>query len=165
MGTAELDLVLEAWHRHTRILGNLAGLATPEAAQLRSSADGSTIAGHLCHIHETRYGWLGEVSKEHQAKLGEVFREVDGSWVPIEDLDEIKRQLAISAEAVPAAVRSLVDAGQTRVGPYSHPTFFLQHMLWHEGYHFGLITLALRNGGLEPSEEWEEENVWGIWRS
>jgi len=27
---------------------------------------------------------------------------------------------------------------------YDHPILFLQHMIWHEGYHHGQIKLALK---------------------
>jgi hypothetical protein len=37
-------------------------------------------------------------------------------------------------------------------------------MIWHEGWHVGLIFLALRLAGEEPKQEWEEANVWGEWR-
>jgi hypothetical protein len=37
-------------------------------------------------------------------------------------------------------------------------------MVWHEGYHAGLILLALRNAGQEPTEEWDEYNIWALWR-
>ena len=38
-------------------------------------------------------------------------------------------------------------------------------MVWHDGWHVGLIFLALRLNGQEPPEEWEEPNVWGQWRT
>ncbi len=38
-------------------------------------------------------------------------------------------------------------------------------MVWHEGWHAGIILLALRLNGREPAEQWEETNLWGIWRS
>jgi hypothetical protein len=38
-------------------------------------------------------------------------------------------------------------------------------MVWHDGWHVGLIFLALRLNGQEPREEWEEPNVWGLWRT
>lgn len=165
MSDTALDLILASWDRHSRILANLVGRVSDKNALVQSSGDGSTIAGHLAHIHETRYWWLGQVAPELREPLGEVFRQDGERWIPIDDLNEIKRQLALSSDAVLTAVRSKIEAGASKVGPYSHAIFFLQHMLWHEGYHFGLVVVALRNAGEEPSEEWEEANVWGIWRS
>ena len=115
-----------------------------------------TIAEQLCHVHRVRCGWLGKVSPLHQARVGELS--------PTSELFEIKNQLALSALAVRDATAEALARGTTKFGPYDHPVFFLQHMLWHEGYHFALISLALRNAGAEPSEDWEKTNVWGIWR-
>ncbi|MEZ5162818.1 MAG: hypothetical protein R2688_03510 [Fimbriimonadaceae bacterium] len=36
----------------------------------------------------------------------------------------------------------LNDASQ-----YDHPIYFLQHMVWHDGYHFSSLMQCLRNGG------------------
>lgn len=159
------DILLESWDRQTRILTNLISLITPDVLQARPSADGMPIIEQVCHIHEVRYGWLGKVSPTQQATVGEVLREADGQWIPIEDFEEIKRQLGLSAAAVREAVREALEKKVTTTGPYSHPAFFIQHMCWHEGYHFALILLALRMAGVDPTDEWEEENVWGIWRS
>jgi uncharacterized damage-inducible protein DinB len=157
--------LLASWERQTRILTNLFGLIGEEERGLKASVDGWPVVEHLAHIHEVRYGWLSKASKPHAAELGEVFEQHGEEWKPIADLDEIKRQLALSAAAVGNAVRELIAAGAGRVGPYSHPVHFLQHMIWHEGYHFAILTLALRLAGKEPGGEWEEENVWGVWRS
>lgn len=144
---------------------NLTGLVTEPLRKAKSSPNGWSIEEHLTHIHEVRYHWLGEVSSSHQATVGDVLMEVDGNWVPIEDFEEIKAQLKGSGGAVRDAVAQALGMDTEEVGPYSSPIFFMQHMVWHEGYHFALILLALRLAGVEPSEDWEEENVWGIWRS
>ncbi len=157
--------LLASWERQTRILTNLSDRIGEEERGLKASIDGWPVDEHLAHIHEVRYGWLSKVSQPHAAKLGEVFEQHGDEWKPIADLDEIKRQLALSGAAVGSAVRDLIEARAGKVGPYSHPVHFLQHMIWHEGYHFAVLTLALRLAGKESSEEWEEENVWGVWRS
>lgn len=38
-------------------------------------------------------------------------------------------------------------------------------MVWHEGWHIGAILLALRVNGFDVTDEWEEENLWGQWRT
>ena len=154
-----------SWDRHNRILSNLFSCIGEEERNLKASEDGSTLVGYLCHIHECRYGWLNQVSPTHAAVIGDVMMQQGEAWTPISDLDEIKRQLNISRQAVIDAVRDLIDEGKTRVGPYDHPVHFLQHMLWHESGHFAIMMLALRLAGKEPDEQWEEDNVWGIWRS
>ncbi len=165
LADSHLNALLQSWDRQSRILLNLASLVTEENRRTKSSDDSSAIDMHLCHIHESRYWWLGKVSSKHQATLGDVVRQEGDGWVPIDDLDEIRTELGVSAKAVRDAVEEVMTAGGGPVGPYSHPFYFMQHMLWHEGYHFALVLLALRNAGCEPSEEWEEQNVWGIWRS
>ena len=160
-----VNAIMESWERQTRILANLCSRIGEDERALKPSEDGWPIYAQLCHIHEVRQGWLTDVSPEIAATLGEVYTQNGETWTPITDLDEIKRQVALSSEAVGRAVREHLEAGSGRVGPYSHPIQFLQHMIWHDGWHFALITLALRLGGKEPSDEWEEENVWGVWRS
>lgn len=87
---------------------------------------------------------------------------------PLDDLNAIKAALEASGAAVRAAVEEALQTG----GPmksenitYDNPVLFLQHMVWHDGWHIGLIFLALRKNGQEPPEEWEEPNVWGQWRT
>ncbi len=158
-----LPVLLESWERQCRILDGLATLVDESNRAAKPSQDGMPLDMQLCHIHEVRYWWLGEVSKEHQATLGEVLRQEGDQWLPIDDLDAIRAQLKVSAQAVRDATQAGVAHGG-RIAPYDHAVFFMQHMLWHEGYHFALILLGLRNAGVDPSDEWEERNVWGIWR-
>lgn len=160
---ALLPVLLESWDRQCRILDGLAALVDDSNRLAKPSADGMSLDMQLCHIHEVRYGWLGQVSKVHQATLGDVLRQDGDQWLPIADLDAIRAQLKVSAQAVRDATEAGVALGG-RIPPYDNAVFFLQHMLWHEGYHFALILLGLRNAGIEPSDEWEELNVWGIWR-
>lgn len=157
--------LLASWDRHTRILSNLCTRIGAEERNLKASEDGSTLVGYLCHIHECRHEWLGTISPTHAALFGDVLERKGDAWTPISDLYEIKRQLNVSGQAVVDAVRDLIDAGKSQVGPYDHPVYFLQHMLWHESGHFAIMMLALRLAGKEPDEQWEEDNVWGIWRS
>lgn len=158
-----LPVFLESWDRQCRILDNLAALVDESNRSTKPSPEGMALDMQLCHIHEVRHGWLGEFSKAHQATLGDVLHQEGDQWLPIADLDAIRAQLKVSAKAVRDATEAGVERGG-RIPPYDHAVFFLQHMLWHEGYHFALILLGLRNAGIEPSDEWEELNVWGIWR-
>jgi uncharacterized damage-inducible protein DinB len=61
-------------------------------------------------------------------------------------------------------VAEKIGAGSQKCGNYDHPVHYLQHMVWHEGWHAGLIVLALRLAGHEPSEETESALVWNQWR-
>jgi uncharacterized damage-inducible protein DinB len=165
------DIFLESWDRQSKILHNLAGQVTEPLQNAKASEDGKTIIQHLCHIHSCRREWLGTVSPVHQSQLGHVSQwskhpDHSEQWVLTitAGWEEILEQLTLSAQAVREGVAEAIAEGKTTVGPYDHPVFFLQHMLWHEGYHVGLIQLALRLAGAEPSEAWEENNIWGLWR-
>src|SRR5262249_33442374 len=92
----------------------------------------------------------------------------DKEGTPLADLEAIKRCLVASG----GAVRNAVEEGIKKGGPlkgehatYDNAVLLLQHMVWHDGWHIGLIFLSLRLNGQEPSEEWEEPNVWGQWRT
>ena len=56
-----------------------------------------------------------------------------------------------SADAVRDAVRGRLLAGRQMDQHYDHPILFLQHFVWHEGYHHGQIQVALKAVGLPPS--------------
>ena len=70
-----------------------------------------------------------------------------------------------SASAVRQALAEALQEGRVKVGGYDHPVFFLQHLVFHEGWHIALIFLAFRLAGQEIPEEWEEARVWGEWRT
>lgn len=157
-----LSLILESWTRNCKILANISSLVNDSNKEVKSSDDSFSIKEHLCHIHEVRYYWIGQISKEQQSRLGDVFLQEGDTWIPLDDLNEIRRQLDISGQAVHDAV--LEKAGKGQAGAYDDAIYFLQHMLWHDGYHVACILLGLRNAGQEPTDEWDEINVWGQWR-
>jgi uncharacterized damage-inducible protein DinB len=131
--------------------------------QAKPSEDGWTLAFHLCHIHETRAYWLKHTSGA-DPKLADLYHQEGEDWIPSNDLAHIRQQLKASERAVSDwLANSLGNEGAA--GPYDHPVFYLQHMMWHEGWHAGLLMLGLRLAGHEPSEEWEDPNLWGNWRN
>lgn len=158
------DALLESWDRQCRCLDNLSTLITPELMDAVPAEEGWSIAYQLCHIHETRMYWLFKASGQKNPALRDLYYQVDEEWFPSKAMEEICEQLSASANAVRDWVRDSLTADRVDAGPYDHPVFFLQHMIWHEGYHFGSLVQALRRAGHEPTEEWEEANVWGLWR-
>lgn len=158
-----LTPLLESWNRQSSIVKAVAGLINEENCERTPSSDGRSLKFHLAHIHNVRYEWIGHLDEELQGSLSSA---MEKDWVtPIEDLNQIKSYLNQSSTAVETAVRNAITAGRTKCGGYDHPVFFLQHMIWHEGWHIGLIFLGLRLAGQEPAMEWEEANVWGQWRT
>lgn len=155
------NALLDSWDRQCRILDSVAALVTEETRHLLPSPDGWPLDLQLAHIHGVRREWLGQLNPN--ATLETAF---DKPWQSaIQDLDAIRAHLKASAQAVRDAVKDHLEKGTEKVGAYDHPVLFLQHMVWHEGWHIGLIFLGLRLAGKEPTDEWEEENVWGQWRT
>jgi uncharacterized damage-inducible protein DinB len=159
------EVLLESWDRQAQIIANIGSRIDESNRYAKASEDGWPVDEQLAHVHESRYYWLTKVAPEVAKSLGDVYVQVGEEWKAIPDLPEIKRQVGLSSAAVRTAVGDAIEAGITQFGPYTHPIMFMQHMIWHEGYHFALIVLALRNAGQEPPEEWEDANVWGLWRT
>ncbi len=159
------EALLESWDRQCRILEAVASKIDESNRHAKPSEDGWPLDQQLAHIHGTRRYWLSQVSPSRAATLESAYGP-DEQALP--DLDAIKGHLRASGLAIREAVRELLEQGVEKVsgeyGTYDHPVIFLQHMVWHEGWHVGLIFLGLRLAGQDPSEEWQEEKVWGEWR-
>jgi uncharacterized damage-inducible protein DinB len=156
------EALLDSWDRQCRIVSAAASLVDESNRHVKPSVDGWPLDHQLAHIHLVRKFWLEKVSPERGDALGDSF--VDGWKTPITDLPTIKALLDESAVAVRVGMAECIRNNVGAIGGYDNPTLFLQHMIWHEGWHVGLIFLALRLNGQEQSEEWEEANVWGHWR-
>lgn len=156
------EALLESWDRQCRILTNVATLINESNRHAKPSTDGWSLDFQLAHVHQVRRYWLSQVAPERAKAVAESF--IDGWQTPISDLEQIKTLLDDSAVAVREAMVELIAKDVQSVGGYDHPVLFLQHMIWHEGWHVGLIFLALRLNGQEPPEVWEEPHVWGQWR-
>ena len=46
---------------------------------------------------------------------------------------------------------------------YDHPILFLQHMIWHEGYHHGQIKVTLKLGGRPITDQEAGPVTWDVW--
>ncbi|MDR3688918.1 MAG: DinB family protein [Fimbriimonas sp.] len=161
-----VEALLESWDRQCRIVDAVASLVDDANRHVKPSDDGMPLDSQLAHMHGVRRYFLSQVAPVHAENLVSAYADKDGT--PLADLGAIKACLNSSAQAV----RSAVQAGLERGGPmagghvvYDNAVLFLQHMVWHDGWHVGLIFLALRLNGQEPPEEWEEPNVWGQWRT
>ena len=156
------EALLESWDRQSRIVNALASLVDDSNQNFKPSEDGGDLLWQLAHIHNVRRFWLSQAAPEAAIDLPDTF--TDGWQTPITDLDAIRAALEQSAVAVRKTVESSIQTGAVMKG-YDHPVMFLQHMVWHEGWHVGLLMLGLRLGGQEPTEEWEEANIWNEWRT
>lgn len=158
--------LLDSWDRQCRIVNAVASLIDEENRHVKPSEDGWSLDAHLAHMHGVRRFFLSQVASERAAGLETAYADKEGT--PLADLNAIKACLAASGKAVREAVQDGLKKGGPMAGEhvvYDNPVLFLQHMVWHDGWHVGLIFLGLRLNGQEPPEEWEEPNVWGLWRT
>ena len=152
-----LEALLDSWDRNNTILVNLL-LALPEGGLEARVMQGSpSVAQLITHIHYVRLVFLSEDVPEFAVDLPEE------EWMDERDPARIARMLNESAKAVRDAVKNRVEAGQDMNLHYDHPILFLQHMIWHEGYHHGQIKLALKATGLPFDDEEIGPVTWGVW--
>lgn len=160
------EQLLDSWDRQCRIVDAVATLIDEGNRHVKPSDDGWGLDRQLAHMHNVRRFFLSQVAPEHAARLTSASADDLGS--PLADLEAIKACLQASGKAVRDAVRDGLKTGGPMASShvvYDNPIVLLQHMVWHDGWHVGLIFLALRLNGQEPPEEWEEPNVWGQWRT
>ena len=156
-GQSLLEAILDSWDRNNAILLNLLR-ALPEGGLEARAMQGSPSAAEMfTHIHYVRLVLLSEDAPEFARDLP------DAEWADERDPDRIAEMLNDSAKAVRDAVKSRVEAGEDMDLHYDHPILFLQHMLWHEGYHHGQIKLALKATGRPLPDSEVGRGTWGVW--
>jgi len=154
-----LDALLDSWDRNNTILVNLLR-ALPEGGLDASSMPGSpTVAEMFTHMHFVRLVFVSEDAPEFAQTLPEK------EWMAEDDVDRIAQMLNESAKVVRDAVKAKVEAGSEMEMHYDHPILFLQHMVWHEGYHHGQIKLALKAAGKVIDDEQVGPLTWDVWMS
>lgn len=160
MNDSLLEALLDSFQRNNTILLNLLR-ALPEGGMEARVMEGSPSVGEqFAHMQNTRLFWLQQVAPELVEGLPQHFHQ--------EGHDRLAALLNESARAICNTVKKHLETGQPMKGghaSYDHPVLFLQHMLWHEGYHFGQIKLALKAAGHVWSDEQEEKVVWSLWRT
>ncbi len=152
-----LEVILDSWDRNNRILVNLARALPPGGLEARVMSGSPSVAEMFTHMHFVRLIFLSEDAPEFAGQLP------SREWVNEGDADRIAEELEKSAKAVRAAVESRIQSGQEMKLHYDHPLLFLQHMIWHEGYHHGQIKLALKVAGHPFEDEEIGRLTWDIW--
>jgi hypothetical protein len=61
------------------------------------------------------------------------------------------------------AVKSRIESGRAMDVHSDHPLLFLQHMIWHEGYHHGQVKLALKLAGRPIANREIGPGTWRVW--
>ena len=152
-----LDALLDSWDRNNTILINLLH-ALPETMLEARAMDGSPSIGELFgHIHYVRLVFVSEDAPESAPAVPEE------EWFVERDTARMAQMLNDSARAVRDAVKSRLESGQEMNLHYDHPTLFLQHMIWHEGYHHGQIKLTLKLAGHPMPDEQAGPLTWDVW--
>jgi uncharacterized damage-inducible protein DinB len=152
-----LDALLDSWDRNNTILVNLL-LALPDGGLgARVMESSPSVAQLFTHIHYVRLVFISE-------DVPELAKDVpEQEWMDERDPGRIAQMLNDSAKAVREGVKSRVEAGRDMNVHYDHPILFLQHMLWHEGYHHGQIKLALKVTGRPLTDKEAGPVTWGVW--
>ena len=152
-----LDALLDSWNRNNTILVNLLR-AVPEGGMQARVMEGSPSVGEMfAHIHYVRLVFISEDAPEFAEQLPEK------EWSAQVDSARMVEMLNESAQAVRDAVQGRLKSGQAMNLHYDHPILFLQHMIWHEGYHHGQIKLALKLTGLPIPNESAGPVTWKVW--
>ncbi|PWT85328.1 MAG: damage-inducible protein DinB [Proteobacteria bacterium] len=152
-----LDALLDSWDRNNTIVVNLLRAIPAGGLEIRAMEGSPTVAELFTHLHYVRLIFLVEDAPDFARPLP------DKEWLHEPDADRIARMLEESAQAVRAALADKLQTGRAMDQHYDHPLLFLQHMIFHEGYHHGQIKLALKLAGRAITDEQIGRSTWGIW--
>ena len=156
-----LEALLDSWDRNNLILVNLLRALPEGGLEIRAMPDSPSVAQLFSHIHYVRLVFVSEDVPEFAMDIPK--EEWPEEWPVERDPDRIAQMLNHSASVVRVAVKSQVDAGRDMKLHYDHPILFLEHMIWHEGYHHGQIKLALKLAGRPITNEKAGPVTWRIW--
>lgn len=152
-----LDAVLDSWDRNNTILVNLLRAVPEDGMEARAVAGSPSVGEMFMHMHYCRLIFLSEDAAEFAGELPQ------GEWRSERDRDRMAAMLDESARRVRDAVKNRIEVGQEMKEHYDHPLLFLQHMVWHEGYHHGQIKLALKAAGKPFDDEAIGPVTWDVW--
>jgi len=152
-----IDALLDSWDRNNRILVNLLGAIPDAAMETRATADSPTVAQLFAHVNYVRLVFVAEDAPENAAELPA------DEWAAGHDRSRLEEMLNDSARLVRTAVAGRIAAGRGMDVHYDHPILFVQHMIWHEGYHQGQIKLALKLAGRPIPNAVAGPLTWRIW--
>jgi uncharacterized damage-inducible protein DinB len=152
-----LEALLDSWNRNNTILVNLLRALPEGGLEARAMESGPSVAEMFTHMHYVRLVFVSEDVPEFATKLPAE------EWGVERDPGRIAEMLNDSARVVRSAVKSRTETGREMNLHYDHPVLFLQHMIWHEGYHHGQIKLALKLAGRPLTDEQAGPVTWDIW--
>ena len=154
---AVLESILDSWDRNNQILVNLLRAVPAVGLTARVMMDSPSVAEMFAHIHYVRLVFLAEDVPERALPLPAE------EWLSEGNVERMAVQLEISARAVREAVDDCMRASREMKVHYDNPLLFVQHMIWHEGYHHGQIKLALKAAGHPFDDEQIGPLTWDLW--
>ena len=154
---ALLEPLLNSWDRNNAILLNLLRAIPTGGLEARAAPDSPSVAQMFTHIHFVRLVFVLEDAPEFASGLPEE------EWADERDVTQIASMLEESAQTVRDAVKGRLEMNQSMNLHCDHPILFLQHMIWHEGYHHGQIKLALKLAGSQIPDDAIGAGTWGVW--
>ena len=152
-----LQAVLDSWDRNNRIVVNLLRAVPPGCHDARVVATSPSVIEMFAHMIYVRLIFVSEDAPERAGPLD------PRNWLRETDPERLAAGLDSSARAVRNAVEDRLRSGQPMQRHYDHPLLFLQHMIWHEGYHHGQIKLALKVVGQPFEDKRIGPLTWSIW--
>ena len=152
-----LDDLFDSWNRNNTILVNLLRIIPDGGLEARATPDSPSVGEMFMHIQYVRLVFVEEDAPEFAVSLPKE------EWKAERDRGRMASLLDESAQVVRDAVRSRLETGRPMKLHYDHPLLFMQHMIWHEGYHHGQIKLALKIAGHPISDDAAGPGTWHVW--
>jgi len=156
-----LEALLDSWDRSNTILVNLLRVLPQGALQIRAMDGSPSVAQMLTHMHYVRLVLVSEDAPESAPSL--INNLPKEEWAAERDPDRIAQMLNHSAKVVRDAAKGKLESGRAMNVRYDHPILFLQHLIWHEGYHHGQIKLALKLAGRPVDDKVAGPVTWHVW--
>jgi len=151
-----LGAVLDSWDRNNRILVNLLRALPPGGHDARVTATSPSVVEMFAHMIYVRLIFISEDAPEWAAPGS------PPEWLRETDPERLAAGLESSARAVGGAVEDYLRSGKPMQQHYDHPLLFIQHMIWHEGYHHGQIKVALKVAGYPFDDEQIGPLTWDL---
>ena len=152
-----LDDLLDSWDRNNAILVNLLRIIPDGGLDARATPESPSVAEMFAHVHYVRLVFVEEDAPDFAVAVP------DQEWSAERDRERMAQMLNESAWVVRGAVKDRLETGREMKLHYDHAVLFLQHMIWHEGYHHGQIKLALKIAGHPLSDETAGPATWDVW--
>ncbi len=152
-----LRVILDSWDRNNRIMVNLLRALPPDGHEARAMPTSPSVAVMFAHIVYVRLIFVCECAPEWGPT------DAPEGWLSETDPQRLAAGLDSSARAVRDAVENRLQHGKPLEQHYDHPLLFLQHMIWHEGYHHGQIKLALKLNGHPLQDDEIGPLTWDLW--